>query len=93
VTQPDRNAEQVQIALHDNGGGLVGAQPELLGQAFHRQYSGSGSGIGLYLARLLCMKMGGSFQVQSHALGKGFTVALTLPGTLQGNHDALNSAA
>ena len=49
----------VLVKLHDNGSGMTGDLSNI-GKPFFRPYSGSGSGIGLYLIRTLAKKLGGS---------------------------------
>jgi signal transduction histidine kinase len=71
----------VAIDLHDNGIGFSG-DFKRLGQMFVRQTSTSGSGIGLYLARQLTMRMDGDLQfVQPDTTNPhGFRVRIQLPG-------------
>ena len=68
---------RVAIMFQDNGSGFEGAIPRL-GQLFHRPKSTSGSGLGLYICRLLAGKMGGSIDL--HAANHGFRVELSLRG-------------
>lgn len=64
---------KVVITIQDNGQGYTGNRKRL-GTLFERHYSGSGSGIGLYLAKTLTAAMGGrvSFPESTH----GFKVEL-----------------
>ena len=68
----------VDILVQDNGRGFEG-RPELLGKLFQRFYSGSGSGIGLYLARRMAQRMSGDLSILS--VSEGFCVKVRLRGT------------
>jgi hypothetical protein len=72
-----RSAGQMAIAFVDNGAGFEGKVP-VLGQLFHRPKATSGSGLGLYICRLLARRMGGD--VELHAANHGFRVDLILRG-------------
>jgi len=71
---------QVRVHLQDNGTGFEGAVNEL-GQLFHRPRSTSGSGLGLYICRMLVEKMNG--QIGFHAENHGFRIELDLSGELK----------
>lgn len=68
---------RLRLHILDNGDGFTGALPEL-GQLFHRPKSSSGSGVGLYISRLLSRRMGGD--LGWHAGNHGFRLDLDLPG-------------
>lgn len=68
---------RVRLRFHDNGSGFEGSLAEL-GKLFHRPKASSGSGVGLYISRLLTERMGGSLTL--HADNHGFRVDLEMPG-------------
>ena len=70
---------QIEIRFEDNGQGFDGSLEEL-GQLFHRPKATSGSGLGLYISRLLVEKMGGELKLR--AGNRGFHVDVILPGEL-----------
>lgn len=67
--------QTISLELHDNGQGFRG-RADRLSRAFYRHYSGSGSGIGLYLCKKLSQLMGGSITFVPD--GPGFLTRLTL---------------
>jgi signal transduction histidine kinase len=71
--------ERIKIALEDNGRGF-GSGTEKLGQLFHRPKSTSGSGLGLYICRLLMRRMNGDLKLND--TGHGFQALLTAEGAL-----------
>lgn len=62
------SAPMVSVHFHDNGSGFTGETMKL-GQLFHRPVSSSGSGIGLYICRLLMSRMGGELDIIPSAQG------------------------
>lgn len=80
-----RHSGKVTIAVRDRGQGIP---PEALPRLFDRFYRGPGVvaqdtlgpslGLGLYIARTIVERLGGTLSVQS-ALGKGSTFRVTLP--------------
>lgn len=69
--------ERVRLRFHDNGSGFEGSLDEL-GKLFHRPKATSGSGVGLYISRLLAERMGGTLTL--HADNHGFRVDFEMPG-------------
>ncbi len=65
----------VRASIRDNGAGMTGNLSNL-GKPFFRPYSGSGSGIGLYLIQTLARKLGGSASFETTE--SGFCAHLTL---------------
>jgi len=59
AVQPENSF--VKVLIKDNGRGFKGDTGSL-GRLFHRHYTKSGSGVGLYLARELMKKMGGELR-------------------------------
>lgn len=70
---------RVQLSLLDNGSGFSGSTAEL-GRLFHRPKSTSGSGLGLYISKILLEKMNGRLALPQSA--QGFKVELQLEGAL-----------
>jgi signal transduction histidine kinase len=76
----------VKIRVHDTG---IGISPEGQQILFHKfQQSADsilsrdntqGTGLGLYISKLMVERMGGSIQLEQSAPGKGSTFAFTLP--------------
>jgi len=76
------------LAVSDEGSGVPEQERQAIFEPFHRlRPSGSGSGLGLYLAREIMLRHGGSIAAES-ATGGGarFVVALAVdrPGIVQG---------
>ena len=69
-----RVGKAVELRYRDNGRGFTEA-PERLGRLFQRGGSSSGTGVGLYLVRILMDRMGGSVEF-AHAEGGGFEARL-----------------
>jgi signal transduction histidine kinase len=70
--------DQVEILVRDNGKGFP--EPEKLGARFVRHTTRSGSGLGLYLSRLLANRMGGSLDFA--AASPGLEARLKLGGRI-----------
>jgi len=74
-----RAASVVEISYRDDGAGFQG-DPDSLGRLFLRGGSSRGTGVGLYLVRVLMDRMGGSVRF-AHAEGGGFAATMTfVPG-------------
>jgi hypothetical protein len=71
---------RVRLRFEDNGEGFEGSVEEL-GQLFHRPKTSSGSGLGLYISRLLVERMGG--RLLFHAGHHGFRVDVEIGGELK----------
>ena len=67
---------QVAVGIIDNGRGFAGDFNQL-GKLFVRHGRGSGSGVGLYIARQLIKRMNGEIEFES--AGSGFGVRFNLP--------------
>lgn len=78
-----RAGSVVEITYRDDGAGFKG-DPEGLGRLFLRGGSSRGTGVGLYLVRVLMDRMGGSVRfahAQGEGEGSGFAATLTfVPG-------------
>jgi signal transduction histidine kinase len=79
---PGLNA-RVSVRVADNGGGFSGDFNQL-GKLFVRHGRGSGSGVGLYIARQLMKRMNGGIKFERRA-GSGFVAQFDLPQAL-GTH-------
>jgi signal transduction histidine kinase len=64
----------VELYFRDNGRGFEG-DPARLGRLFQRGSASRGTGVGLYLVRVLMERMGGKVEF-SHAPGGGFATSL-----------------
>lgn len=76
VTEIDTH--KILLKIYDDGKGSDESAKNL-GQLFARQTSKSGSGIGLYIIRMLTEKMKGTVRFLG---GKGFPIEITLSGEL-----------
>lgn len=72
-----RGRHGVEVRVRDHGGGYSG-DPARLGQLFQRSDTSRGTGVGLYLVRVLMERMGGSVEF-ANAGGGGFMVTLAFP--------------
>lgn len=72
--------DKLRIDVSDNGRGFAG-RPEQLGQSFVRHTTRSGSGIGLYLSRLLARRMGGRLSFTNNT-DRGLRAELELGGRI-----------
>jgi len=70
---------RLQIDVRDNGSGFEGNATSL-GKLFFRPKATSGSGLGLYICRLLLRKMNGDLTIEPRA--EGFHARLLLQGQL-----------
>ncbi|TWT46743.1 ATP-binding protein [Botrimarina hoheduenensis] len=91
VIQGDRLAETLRLSIRDQGPGMT---PEVLSRAGEPFYTtkapGHGMGLGLFLARSVVEKLGGSLRLESPGEG-GANVTIVLP-LLAGTPDADISA-
>lgn len=67
----------VRLSFSDDGVGYKGDSRQL-GQLFYRPTSSSGSGLGLYICKMLVERMGGVLENRTDS--KGFRVGFNLPG-------------
>jgi signal transduction histidine kinase len=71
-----RSPQGVDLRYRDDGRGYQG-DPSRLGQMFARGVESRGTGVGLYLVRVLMERMGGSVEFANAPEG-GFVVTLHL---------------
>jgi signal transduction histidine kinase len=77
--QATRARQGVELSVRDHGGGYDG-DPARLGRMFQRGDASRGTGVGLYLVRVLMERMGGSVSF-ANAEGGGFAVTLVFPAS------------
>ncbi len=87
---------RMSLAITDEGDGISPAQKEIIFQAFTRVGSNKairGSGLGLYISKIIVEKHGGSIWVESQ-MGKGSTFFVNLPlsGNMTSNDYSTRSA-
>jgi signal transduction histidine kinase len=70
-----RNGNSIELSYRDDGRGFQG-DPESLGRLFLRGGESRGTGVGLYLVRVLMERMGGSVRF-AHAANGGFAATLS----------------
>jgi len=80
-----KTGKNIVVTIRDNGLGILSDDMKMIGQPFYRGSSNdtdgiTGTGLGVYLATMLCEKMNGEFILVSDGLGKGSTVKITFPG-------------
>lgn len=81
----DRENGSLRIAVQDTGRGITTKDQTFLfrkfqqaGDLYTRDVTG-GTGLGLYISKLLVEKMGGRIYLESSVVGKGSTFVFTLP--------------
>lgn len=79
--EPRGASDQIVVTVKDDGKGFLGDTRQL-GEPFIRHYSKSGSGLGLYIVRMLMQKMGG--KAIFRGADRGFSVELYFHGALRG---------
>ena len=67
--------QELILRIKDNGEGFQGEIGNL-GKLFQKSAASSGTGVGLYLAKILMKRMGGKIEFLSH---QGFQVSLAIP--------------
>ena len=77
ISSQELSPDQAIVVISDNGKGYEG-NPQELGQLFHKGSQSAGSGVGLYLIRVLMERMGGKVQFCSQLQNEhsGFTTEL-----------------
>ncbi|GIV37272.1 MAG: hypothetical protein KatS3mg032_1651 [Cyclobacteriaceae bacterium] len=78
--QAEKSTTQWKLTIADNGVGIEESHKKNLFTMFYRAHNfGEGSGLGLYIVKEICQKMGGTVQVSSqYGAGTEFTVTLPL---------------
>lgn len=81
------SAEHAVIIIKDNGTGIPAALlPQVYNMFFRGTQTGTGSGLGLYVARHILWQLGGTIDISSDE-GVGTTVRIELPN---GHHSELS---
>ena len=92
VLRGGREADQVELAVEDNGPGIDPRDLPLIFEKFYRGHQRStaakGSGMGLAITRALLAAHGGSIAVES-TLGKGTKFRILIPLVVKNSPDAL----
>ncbi len=70
----------VRLTFSDDGCGFQGSIEEL-GQLFHRPTPQSGSGLGLYIGKMLMQRMGGGLEIKRTS--SGFCAEILAPGEIK----------
>lgn len=79
VVQAKQDANFATIRISDSGTGMTAAVIERAGQPFFTtKVIGQGMGLGLFVARSVAERLGGTLTIES-IVGKGTTVQMTLP--------------
>ncbi len=99
ITKLDSLGDHLKVVVSDTGPGIPIENQKLL---FHKfQQAGSslltrdttrGTGLGLYISKLLAQGMSGSLRFESSTLGKGTTFSFTLPIVTGDNQQADGAA-
>jgi PAS domain S-box-containing protein len=78
----------IKIKITDNGAGITSENLERIFEQFisiRTKYSVIGTGIGLYLSKLIMESHGGTIRAQSGGIDQGSTFIIELPRTIQNN--------
>jgi signal transduction histidine kinase len=72
----------IRVVIGDNGAGIAPENLEIIFNQFvsiQTEFSSTGTGIGLYVARQIVNNLGGEIRAESKGLGKGSTFTVKLP--------------
>lgn len=72
----DRPDEAVYITIADDGPGIDGAFLPRIFEKFEKSSFSSGTGLGLYMARMIIEALEGSLSVQTSAVGSTFQISI-----------------
>ena len=89
-------SDVIQIVVNDNGAGISTDGIERIYEPFsyiHTEYSVSGLGINLFIAKYIIEKHGGTLTTQSEGLGRGSTFIVELPSNTQEEMNNLKKKA
>jgi signal transduction histidine kinase len=85
VLTPD--LEHVEIRVHDNGIGIARGELKRVFKRFYRVLTPGaqvkGSGLGLFIVRVIARRHGGDARAESEGAGRGTTVTIELPRNSQ----------
>jgi signal transduction histidine kinase/HAMP domain-containing protein len=79
-------AHNIKVCVSDSGPGISAESQQLLFHKFQQsgdsiltRDSSRGTGLGLYISRLVASKMGGTVELEHSEVGKGTTFSFTIP--------------
>lgn len=84
VVEVGEDHDEVTISVADSGPGIPAEQHDAIFDRFHRgdparTFNGSGSGLGLTIARAIVVQHGGRLEASNSAAGRGARFTITLP--------------
>ena len=82
VVSMERHPNNIRILVSDSGDGIAPTDLERIFEPFiaiSTEHSAGGTGIGLYISRMLVERHGGTLTVHSDGLGQGTTFTIDLP--------------
>lgn len=89
---------EIKVLVTDTGGGIAPANQALLFRKFQQagdslitRNTAKGTGLGLYISKLMVEGMGGKIALEHSELGKGSTFSFTLPAALHPNISEINA--
>jgi two-component system, OmpR family, sensor histidine kinase SenX3 len=82
------NLERIEVRVHDNGVGIPRGELKRVFKRFYRVLTPGasqvkGSGLGLFLVRVIARRHGGNARAESEGPGRGTTVTIELPRNSQ----------
>ncbi len=78
----DKVEDYLRVSIMDNGAGIASENLEIIFDQFvsiQTEYSSTGTGIGLYVARQIVNNLGGEIRADSKGIGSGSTFIVKLP--------------
>jgi len=93
-----RGDKEVKVLITDTGGGIPENTRELLFHKFQQASESiltrdiaNGTGLGLYISKLLIERMGGKIKLEDSVMGQGSTFSFTIPTDDNAKHKAKDS--
>ncbi|MHA1977984.1 MAG: sensor histidine kinase [Candidatus Hodarchaeales archaeon] len=78
----DSVEDYLRVSIGDNGAGIASENLEIIFNQFvslQTEFSSTGTGIGLYVARQIVNNLGGEIRAESEGVGLGSTIIVRLP--------------